>query len=599
MRKLRVALVAAGVACSAAVVVAIGTGSASAADTELADGRLLTVEGVPGDLLVDPLHKHVLVSDPFGGKLIVTDYRGAVVSTRTGLPGVSGLTLSADAKTLYAAVADAHAIVSFDAATVTEQVRYSVDPKIFPRTVATMGRQIWFGYDGDAAGSWAGNFGVLEPADRVLRVHDPQSDGTSFTGSPALLTSPTVPGRLIVAEASTQMNANGNLATYTIAADGTEQHQGTARFTDDFLRGAVVTADGAGLIGWKNCRLWKSAVATPHLRTPAYAETCETANSVDAGPDGRVAIGWNNFDIGTDVSIYPRGSETAAQKFVLPSTQADRGPDNVDLVAWQPDGPRLFVLSHNSEHEYRLWVANDPDPRPTATTPAPTTPAPQPKPTSTTRVPVSLTVGGQGTVSKYGSTVNLTARIGDPGLVVEIWADPWGGDLPMRLVTRAKSNSAGIVSVPVKMTRNTTVSAKFTGDAARLPKEVKATLYTEVSAKIAVTRHYKTTKPAAITYAYFRKSVSPYFATTMTAYPGRKAQFVVEMWVTDRWRPARGFSPKTTPLDKAGKSYTTLGGSHPTGQIYRARAFYSDGVNGNDNVNYMTSSAPIYFLFTN
>jgi hypothetical protein len=80
-------------------------------------------------------------------------------------------------------------IVAFDAATATEQTRYPLDATMFPKTVATLGARVRFGYDAEAEGDFAGNFGVLEPASRVLRRHDSQADYSRSHDSPELLTS--------------------------------------------------------------------------------------------------------------------------------------------------------------------------------------------------------------------------------------------------------------------------------------------------------------------------------------------------------------------------------------------------------------------------
>src|SRR4051812_32719480 len=123
MHRLRHALMAVAVAGSAAAVVAVGTGSAAAA-TLPPHSRFLPI-GTVSDLLVDPAHQRVLIADGQDGKLISTDYSGAIHRNVTGLPGVGGLALSADSRTLYAAVAGENTIVGFDAATLAETTRFS------------------------------------------------------------------------------------------------------------------------------------------------------------------------------------------------------------------------------------------------------------------------------------------------------------------------------------------------------------------------------------------------------------------------------------------------------------------------------------------
>ncbi|WP_250031683.1 hypothetical protein [Paractinoplanes maris] len=588
MRKLRAALVATAVAGSAAVVVAIGTGSASAAEV-LADGKFLPIS-YPSDLLVDPVNKHVLISDDQTGQLVVTDYHGELVSVRSGLPGIQGLALSPDSRTLYAAVAGAHAIVAFDAATVTEQTHYSVDATMFPKTVATVGGQVWFGYDAGAAGDFAGNFGVLEPATRVLRVHDNTADRSTFHDSPELLASAR---RLIVADTSNDPATSGRTYTYALGADGAEQYQTSAKFSDSFLRGATLTADGAGLIGWGTaCAPWKAAASTPYLHSAAYEGLCHP-NDVTVHPDGRTAIGYNNFDTGTDVAIYPGGSEAADETFTLPSTHVSKTPDVADRLAWQPDGPRLFAISHNPANHFRIWVINGPDP----VTPSPTTSSPAPRPSTTppARTTPSLTLTGNGTVNAYGSTVTVTAKLGAPHRTIEIWADPYGGDQGRRLLRRMPANAQGVLTASIKLTRTTSVFAKFVGDTTYAPKEVKSTLHTRVATSFVMSRQYKTGKIGAVPFTFFRDKVSPYFTVTMTPYPGRVQELTIEMSAGGgKWRTFRSAVLK---LNKDGKSYFAWNHPPMTGREFRVRTAYLTGA-PNDSVNYPTYSAYQYFTFT-
>jgi len=568
MRKLRAALTAAAVAGAGAVAVAVGSGIAFG-DTTLSNSRALPID-YASDVLVDPANRHVLVSDEQGGKLVVTDYHGSVISTRTGLPGIAELALSPDAKTLYAAVAGAHAIVAFDAATVTEQAHYSVDAKMFPRTVAAVGDQIWFGYDAGAAGDYAGNFGVLKPAKRVLRVHAPK---IALHDSPRLLTRP---GSLIVADTSNDASTSGHMFRFTISADGTEGAEGGGEFSDSFLRGVELTSDGTGLIGFGvDCGLWKSSAAAPHLRSQAYDQTCYPAD-VDVAPDGRVAIGYRNFDDTTDVALFAAGSEQPEKKFTLPSTTSDGTPDALEKVAGEPNGPRVFAVSRNRALEFRLWVVDDPDP---------VVPTPS---------PVSLTVSGNGSVSAYGATVTLTAKLGAPGREVEIRADPYGGDLTDKLVKRATTNAQGVVTAPLKLTRTTSVVVKFAGDDRYAPASVKAVLGTRIVASTVSTRQYKTAKVGTVSTAYFRKSVHPYFTTTMTAHPKRKQRLQFEVLSGGKWKPWRNVD---AAVGSNGKSYYTLAGAHPVGVRYRVRPAYLPGTSG-DNVNATTYGVYRYFIFT-
>jgi hypothetical protein len=88
--------------------------------------------------------------------------------------------------------------------------------------------------------------------------------------------------------------------------------------------------------------------------------------------------------------------------------------------------------------------------------------------------------------------------------------------------------------------------------------------------------------------------VNPYFTTTMTAHPGRKARLLFEVHSGGTWKP---WKTVDTSLNASGKSYYTLTGTHSTGVFYRVRPAYLTGTSG-DNLNYTTYGAYRYFTFT-
>src|SRR5689334_9858239 len=91
---------------TAATTLAVLFSSAALAVTPaFADSSQILPVRTTGDIVVDAVHQQVFVSDPLNGKIVVTDYAGRVVKQlTTSLSGVTGLELSADSGTLYAAV---------------------------------------------------------------------------------------------------------------------------------------------------------------------------------------------------------------------------------------------------------------------------------------------------------------------------------------------------------------------------------------------------------------------------------------------------------------------------------------------------------------
>ncbi|MEV4343641.1 hypothetical protein AB0J83_04090 [Actinoplanes sp. NPDC049596] len=580
MRKIRAALTAAAVLGTAAAAVAVGTLDASAA-TALGSGTLLPIS-TPSDVVVDTTHQRLLISDENTGQLVQTTYAGAVVTRKTGLPGIRGLKLSADGSTLYAAVAEAHALVTFDPQTLAETARYDLGATVYPRTLALAGRKVWFGYDGSAEKDYVGGFGFFDHSGGLpLTFHDSTADRTSFHDAPQLLTSPGAPNTLVVADVSNNAVTSGAVAVYDVSG-AAETLKVKTTSSDSFLRGAAFTADGASLLGFGvRCPIWQAPITSPHSQTTAYDNKICSPASIDVNTDGRVAIGYSNNDSTTDVALYPAGSQTAGQEFQLPNTAPENKPipDQVGKVTWEPGGQRVFTLGYNYKAEWRLWVINGPE---QAAPPV-------------TRVSPALTLTPNNTVNAYGSTVTVTARLGTTATnrVVEIWADPNGTE-PARLLRKTTVDAKGNLTASLKLTRTTAVQVKFAGDAKYLPATAKAVLNTRVAIALQPSRQYKAAKIGSVPYRYYRTTVHPYFVTTMTAYPGRKQRLIFEVASGDAWKTWRVLD---VPLTSAGKSAFTLTGAHPAGARYRVRAVYVTGTSG-DNVNYTTYGSYQYFTFT-
>ncbi|MFJ1649682.1 Ig-like domain repeat protein [Streptomyces sp. NPDC088258] len=212
------------------------------------------------------------------------------------------------------------------------------------------------------------------------------------------------------------------------------------------------------------------------------------------------------------------------------------------------------------------------------------------------RATPSLKLDRNGKVYGYGTKVSFTAHLGTTykNRTVAIYADPYGADKPKKLVKSGKVNSKGNFSATVKMTRNTTVTATFTGDARYAAKSVKSTAQARAKVSTSVSRHYKTAKIGSTKYAYFHKKTDPLFTTTMTYHKGRSQRFTMEVYYDGRWY---SLGDDYFPLSANGKSAVRLTGGRDTGLRVRMRSSYIKGSSG-DNVNYTTHGAWKYFIFT-
>ncbi|MFC4066950.1 hypothetical protein [Actinoplanes subglobosus] len=213
------------------------------------------------------------------------------------------------------------------------------------------------------------------------------------------------------------------------------------------------------------------------------------------------------------------------------------------------------------------------------------------KAVAVSRTTPSLTINNNGKVYGYGATATFTAHLGATykNRTVEIWADPYGGDQGRRLLKRAGVNSKGNVAVSLKLYRNASVTAVFTGDARTAPKTVGATVYTKVPVSLKLSKQYKTSGG----YKLYHKKTAAQFTVKMPAYSGRDAYLQVQIYYKGRWQNlAYQYFPTTN-----GKAVALFSGGSLVGYKLRVRAAYRKGGSG-DNLNYTSYTGYSYFRYT-
>ena len=211
------------------------------------------------------------------------------------------------------------------------------------------------------------------------------------------------------------------------------------------------------------------------------------------------------------------------------------------------------------------------------------------------RTAPTVTIAPTGSTYAYGTKQTFTAHLGttDKNRTVEFWANPAGSD-PDKLVKKVTVDSLGNATAVVTLTKTTYVTAVFTGDSRYSPKTVQATAYANVQVSTVLSRQYKTAKIGSTTYAYFHKTTNPLTTTTMTAYPGRKQNLVVQTYTKGAWVTT---SSKYYTLTSKGTSAVELTGKHATGVHLRVRSVYVKTTSG-DAVNATTYGAWKYYTFT-
>ncbi|MFF3323466.1 YncE family protein [Streptomyces sp. NPDC002889] len=212
------------------------------------------------------------------------------------------------------------------------------------------------------------------------------------------------------------------------------------------------------------------------------------------------------------------------------------------------------------------------------------------------RATPALTLNNNGKVYSYGADVAFAAHLGTTykNRTVEIWADPFGADKPKKLVKTGTVNSSGNLWVTLDMSRDTTLTAVFKGDARYAPKTVKSTAYAKVKVSTSLSKHYKTGKIGSTTYHYFHKNTDVISTTTMSYYKDRKQRLQLQVYYQGKWYDGNSEYFK---LGTNGKSAVNLGHSGTSGIRARVRSSYINSSSG-DTVNSTTHGAWKYFVFT-
>ncbi|MEU6405941.1 hypothetical protein [Streptomyces sp. NPDC046985] len=304
------------------------------------------------DLAVDPLHKHVLISDYNTGTVLVADYQGRVVRTIRNLPGVCDLELSADYRTLYAPLALGDAISVIDTGTGRQRARYSTGAGTAPFRAALSGQTLFFGY-GD---QWEASIGSLTVGASVPTVRLGLIPEGGFSGAPLLATSPAAPGTLVAGDENT---SPGRLSVYDVSG-GTPVLRTTVRDpggSSDFSDLAI-TPDGTTLLTASGAPYHHPSFHLPDLTEGHTYPSTSYPDAVAVSSRGDVAAGVDSTEPDPDVYLYRAGADVPYRTVSLaPATGPGAGSLRPHGLVWTPDGTRLFAISgHSGEENLRLVV---------------------------------------------------------------------------------------------------------------------------------------------------------------------------------------------------------------------------------------------------
>jgi hypothetical protein len=316
-----------------AVAGAVASAALSAGPAQ-ATGTAVTAVDLPiahySHMVVDAVHQHVFISGGAGyDTVLVTDFSGRTVATIGGEPGATGLALSPDGGTVYAALAEGDAVSAISTDGLAETARYSTGAGTEPTYVAAVGGKVWFGYGGAAQGG----IGSIDTGASPAAVTLGAAAG-SWYAAPMLAANPD--GELVAGEPG---QSPDQLASYDVSG-GTA----TVLAAEQFVYSAgnmgdlQISPDGTDVVVASGAPYYQQVFKVADLSAAGQYSSTNYPDSVSIAADGTVLAGVDNG--GDCVYVFAPGEAGSVKEFGLPSgTLATAG------LAVTPDGSELFAIT--------------------------------------------------------------------------------------------------------------------------------------------------------------------------------------------------------------------------------------------------------------
>jgi YVTN family beta-propeller protein len=316
------------VAASAAVVAGLALAAPARANNDS-----LQLPGY-GAIVVDQTHKHVFVSGgPSANAIAVADFDGDRDKPITGQPGATGMVLSADGTTLYAALSTGDAITAIDTKTLKETARYPTGAQTCPTRLARTGQRIWFGYGCGTA--WSGGVGRLDLTVNPPAVSLNLQGDTPFQGAPLVAATGADPGPLVAAQPALSLST---VAVFT-ANSGELTPVVSGSVAGSNLADTAISPDGATLYTAAGSRDSVAGFSMTDLAGRGAFATGRFPNAAAVSSDGAYLIA-GVFNPDKDVYVYRLSTGSLVKRIELGSgvTLADRG------LALLADSKILFAV---------------------------------------------------------------------------------------------------------------------------------------------------------------------------------------------------------------------------------------------------------------
>ena len=505
--------------------------------------------------LADTAHGHLFISQgptTTDAPIVVTNLSGTPLATIG--KGARGLALSADDKTLYAAIGDT--VTAFSTTTLKQTGSYPTPGPAWQ--VAQQSGRLWVSYqDGNL-----GEVGGIDPADPTAPLDSVPGEWLDIP--PAIAVDPNDSG-ILVTSGQPLTSAEGT-ATYNVSDPSAVTLIGSATSfscgTSDLSvlpRGQTFLCDGS---------LYSTETLAPSSSGGYYPGFSAVA------ANGAVAVGNSG-----NILAYPAGATAPTASYdefygLYPPTTYTATSSPVNF-AWAADSQQLFAVIESS--------INNGSP---VFSVLPLYPF--------ERVPADLTLTSTATTVAYDGSFTVTPHLGvtDGNRAYSVYVTAAGH--PRELVRSCPCDPSGSFTIAdTSWTANTTYTAVFAGDARYEPTTVSLAI--KVGVKIASwpSGYYKTSVVSGLDYhVYHHTGTLKSLITVTPAKPGECVRFQVQQGSHSVWDA--GTTTGCVALNKWSQTMLTrkLG---PTGW-FRVRADFTPSAK--DAANVSTDGGWVYYVVT-
>jgi hypothetical protein len=482
------------------------------------------------DIVLDVAHGRVFVSggDGYNG-LTVLNSAGVVQKTLSGLPGASGMVLSADGSTLFVALANGDAIGMVDTGSLAI-TKVATGPTTCPTSVAEIAGLVWFGYGCSGASQ---QVGTLDPTTSTVTL----AVITDLHSDVALGASPQAPGVLMLA---TPNQSPDFLSRYSVTGGPTPTGTVTATINVGSNFGDMAfTPDGGDVIVADGAVYHHQVFSTADLSADGTYATTNYPDSVAVNAGGVIAAGIDGA-YSPDIWVFQPGATTPTKKIEL-------GAGN-ELVqgGLAFTGSTIYAVTGGFSEPYTLHVV------------------------STLPPTKSLSVTTSHRSYAYGGKVAVTVKLRHAGSNqrVAVYGTPLGGQ---QVLVKKGSLSNGTFLATARVDRRTTFSAVWGGNATHGPTQRS----TAVKVQARVVSRLRGYYVKSGRYALYHVAKNPkQVAAVLPNHGGDCLEFRVQKPTTrGGWKPFA--STGCVPMSSSSAAGAVLKGTHAVGERVRFQAQWS------------------------